>query len=139
MENNTNVYQLIVITLLIVIGLNATYAGLNLMLYSDGTALGLPLEILHFSPFADFFIPGVFLLLFNGISNIVVAFMALKNIKYYPRFITLQGIILLFWIVMQMIFLREANALQLIVLCLGMVLILLGEFLNENKDPFGLP
>jgi hypothetical protein len=138
MKNSFNT-RLIAIILLIIIGLNAIYAGANLMLHPDGTTIALPPEILRFSPFADFFIPGAFLFLFIGISNIVVAILAFMNIKYYPRLITLQGIILLFWIVMQMMFLREVNILQLIILSLGMALILIGEFLSENKNPFGFP
>lgn len=138
MNNAMNIYRVSVIILLFVIGLSAVFTGILLMLEPDGKIIGLSTEILSFSPFSDFFIPGIFLFMLNGIANIVAAVLALIKIQHYPRLITLQGIILLLWIVVQMMFLQEANALQLLMLIVSMVFIVIGEFLEEGKNPFGL-
>lgn len=138
MKNDIKYYRIGVSILLFIIGINAIFAGMLLMLEPDGTIIGLTPYILRFSPFKDFFIPGLFLFVLNGIANIVVAVLVLIKFKHYPRLITIQGMVLLLWIVMQMLFLREANIIQLVVLGLGMALILVGEIVTENKNPFGI-
>ena len=48
------------------IGLGAVAGGLGLVLEPDGSNLGMPLSMLEHSPFSDFLIPGLVLLLVNG-------------------------------------------------------------------------
>lgn len=48
------------------IGLGAVAGGLGLVLESDGSNLGMPLSMLEHSPFSDFLIPGLVLLIVNG-------------------------------------------------------------------------
>lgn len=137
MKNELKYYRIGVSILLFIVGFNAIFAGMLLILEPEGTTIGLPSELLRFSPFKDFLIPGICLFVLNGVANIAVAVLALIKFRHYPKLITIQGIVLLLWIVTQMIFLREANALQLLMLTLGMIFILVGEFLDENKYPFG--
>ena len=50
----------------IFIGIGAVAGGFGLVSAPDGSALGLPLELLEHSPFRDYFIPGLVLLVVNA-------------------------------------------------------------------------
>ena len=58
--------KIILVFLLAINGITATYGSLNLMAYPDGSALGLPMELLSKTPFESYFLPGLILLVSNG-------------------------------------------------------------------------
>jgi hypothetical protein len=55
-------------------GVTATWGGIELAGWPAGDAPGLqvPLSVLEHTPFRDFFVPGLLLLCFVGISNLLV-------------------------------------------------------------------
>ncbi|OYU81817.1 MAG: hypothetical protein CFE23_02760 [Flavobacterium sp. BFFFF1] len=134
MKNRNYLLRIAGIIILIIVGLNAVYAGIVLIVYPNGEILGLSRTILKYSPFTDFYIPGIFLLVLNGISSITVAISTAANKKYYPRLITMQGIILVFWLVFQVNYLRKVTTLQLAMLLLGILLISIGEIITVKKS-----
>ena len=52
----------------LVVALGAIPAGLALIIYPDGSAVGMSTTLLSQAPFQDFLIPGLFLLIGNGLS-----------------------------------------------------------------------
>ncbi|WP_298153353.1 hypothetical protein [Flavobacterium sp.] len=134
MKNRNYLLRIAGIIILIIVGLNAVYAGIVLIVYPNGEILGLSRTILKYSPFTDFYIPGIFLLVLNGISSITVAISTAANKKYYPRLITMQGIILVFWLVFQVNYLRKVTTLQLAMVLLGILLISIGEIITVKKS-----
>lgn len=131
MKKNNATFRIAGIILLWVIGINALFAGAALILQPDGRLLGFPAGLLRHSPFDDFFIPGIVLFLFNGISSVVIAVMAYRKNRYYSRLISVQGIVLLGWLIMQILFLRSVNGLQITLLAMGVFLIIIGEYIDE--------
>ncbi len=132
MRKKYNTTQIVGIILLVVIGLNALFAGSVFILHPDGSAMGLSDTLLQYSPFEDFLFPGIILLVFNGISSIVIAILTVRENRYYSLLIIIQGIVLVIWLILQMVLLRHANALQLIMLCCGMGLIVIGELISNK-------
>lgn len=132
MTAKINVIRVAGILLLFVIGFNAIFAGAALIYMPNGNILGLSSDILKYSPFEDFYVPGICLLLFNGISSIIVALLTINKNKYYTRLITLQGVVLILWLTLQVTFLREANIIQLIMFFAGILLIIVGEYINAE-------
>jgi hypothetical protein len=56
------------------IGISAFAGGASLMLAPDGSLLGLKIELLKHSPFANYFIPGLVLFLLMGIFPSIILF-----------------------------------------------------------------
>ncbi len=91
------------ITLLLLLAVSAFYGALNLIFYPDGQSLGLSVELLKNSGFSDFLIPGFVLLLFMGVLPIVIAVLSIQKIHNYSFWISLQGVILIIWLCIQLL------------------------------------
>jgi hypothetical protein len=59
------------------IGLSAVGGGLGLVLEPNGSNLGMPLEMLKYSPFSDFLIPGIVLLILLVVFQVSDSFTTL--------------------------------------------------------------
>ncbi len=55
------------------IGLGALGGGFMLVRDPSGSALGVPISLIEGSPFPDFLIPGIFLLVVNGVGSMIGA------------------------------------------------------------------
>jgi hypothetical protein len=64
------------------IGLGAVGGGLGLVLEPSGANLGMPLEMLNYSPLSDFLIPGIVLLIVNGLGSIAGSVFSFKLFQY---------------------------------------------------------
>jgi hypothetical protein len=121
------------IALLLFNGLTACFGGWLLMTRPDGSSLGMTVNILQYSPFSNFLIPGIVLFVANGLFSFIVAWLAIRNHPYALKLIILQGGILVGWIIVQMIMLREINYLHVIYGAAGMLLMACG-FMLLKKD-----
>ena len=63
----------ILLILLLVQGLGGVGGGLSLVLKPDGSVMGMPVSHLDGSPFSDYLIPGLILLLVLGVPPLVAA------------------------------------------------------------------
>ncbi len=63
----------ILLILLLVQGLGGVGGGLSLVLKPDGSVMGMPVSHLDGSPFSDYLIPGIILLLVLGVLPLVAA------------------------------------------------------------------
>ena len=62
------------------IGISAVPARIAMIIDPSGSIVGMPKEILIQSPFSDFLIPGIFLLMINGTGSL------LGGIASYQRY-----------------------------------------------------
>lgn len=125
--------QSLAIALLLFNGLTACFGGWLLMTRPDGSGLGMTVDILQYSPFSSFLIPGIVLFVVNGLFSFAVAWLALRHHPHMIKLIILQGGILVGWIIIQMIMLREINYLHIIYGGAGMLLVACG-FMLFKKD-----
>lgn len=105
--------------------INALIAGYSFMSDPSGGGMGISADRLKFSPFSNYFIPGLVLFVANGLLASVAAVMVMVKHKYYPLVVFIQGIILLGWIIIQAMFLREFNFLHFLFVAIGSLLVLL--------------
>ena len=89
------------IFLLLITGIAACYGGLSLIVDPTGESLGLSLNQLKFLPYRTYFVPGIILLGINGISSLFVALWVAKKRKHAGILVSLQGIVLTAWILVQ--------------------------------------
>lgn len=127
------VMKLIACILLLFNGFTALYGGWNLMVYPDGSRLGLSIDYLKYSPFHDYLIPGVCLFIANGIGSFFVLTVILVGKLKSSLFIKTQGSVLLIWIIVQSLMFDFVSALQFIYGSLGVILVVLGLYLANSE------
>lgn len=110
----------------IFVGVSAVSGALPMLLNPNGSSQGLTLEALQNTPFASYFIPGLILLLVNGIGSLIASYFSLK-LKIAAGILgVLFGIGLIIWMVTQFILIGYSNWLQPFYLTIGFVELLLG-------------
>ena len=100
---STKIIRVFSTLLLVFLGIGAFYGGVTLIIDPSGKLLGLPINVLDYTPFSNFFIPGIILLLFNGILSFVITFMTIKKYSKYEWMIVFQGLILGIWLTTEII------------------------------------
>lgn len=106
--------RILSILLLLFNGAGAIYGGWKLISDPDGESLGLSLDYLQHTPFADYLIPGLVLLIMNGLLSMVTAGLVLSRTKAYPLWIIFQGLVLTAWIIIQLIMIQFVYFLHLV-------------------------
>ncbi len=132
MKKLFKISRVVSICLLFFTGINAIIAGLLFIIDPTGEIMGISITYLSNSPFSNFLIPGITLFVVNGLMNIIVAILTLINYSNFPILIIIQGLLLSGWIVIQVIFVRDFNALHFIMLTIGVVLLILGIILRKQ-------
>ena len=114
------------------IGLSAVAGGLGLTLDPSGESLGMPLEMLQRSPFVTFLIPGLFLLLVNGIGTLIGATLSFRRHPLAGALAALLGAIMMAWIVLQVMWIGYGSWLQALYVVVGLVELGLGLLLRQR-------
>lgn len=105
--------------------LSAVFSGLLMISNPDENVMKLSITLLQGTPFKDFLIPGIFLSVLVGGSNLLAAFYNIKrHANRYNRAIA-GGIILCGWIVAQIILLQTFHWLQFVYLGIGLLIVLI--------------
>lgn len=112
--------------LLLVTAISALVAGYSLMTDPSGNGLHMNPSHLRYSPFTNYFIPGLILFTVNGLLNCIAVLFIIFRQKQYALAIIFQGCLLLGWIVIQAYLLRELNFLHILFAGIAILLILLG-------------
>lgn len=122
-----------IIILLLLNGVGALYGGSSLIRYPDGSGLGMTVDILKQSPFTNFLIPGIILLIINGIGSVVVLVTIIFNLRKQYFLVIGQGIVLCLWIIVQIMMIRQIIQLHYIMFAIGMLLIVLAYLLRKKR------
>ncbi len=119
---------------LLVNGAGAMYGGGLLVLDPSGEELGLPISWLDDTPFRDFFIPGLVLLLANGCCSFYVLGALVFHQRQAAKLVIFQGGLLTGWILVQLLMVRHFHPLQVIMGSIGLLLMICGrELLHPWK------
>jgi hypothetical protein len=126
--------RIIVFTILCFIALLAIGSGLIMMIDTSGRLLDLSTDILINTPFTNFLLPGIALVLLIGCSAALALFFWLgRQDERAYNWSLISGVSLLIWLILQMTFVQWANWLNY--LCLGgSILIILGALQLKNKS-----
>lgn len=128
--------------------ISAIPAGWALISDPSGRKLGFPLEMLEHSPFTNFLIPGLFLLVVLGIFPIIVFYGLItknelrwtqkmnlyKNYHWSWAFSYYLGLLLILWINMELMFIKEFSMLQVAYSILGVLIVILTHLPSTKKD-----
>ncbi|WP_428657854.1 hypothetical protein [Runella sp.] len=127
--------RFLAVLLLLFNGIGALYGGGSLMSDPTGQKIQLPLSYLQYSPFTDYFIPGIVLFIANGVLSMIVTGLVLIRHRHYAQFVVLQGAILCGWIVIQVLMVRNIYYLHYIMGFIGIALIGSGIILTLKDSP----
>lgn len=133
LPKTTRTLRIVAIVWLLLMGLNAVAAGYSFMVEPSGADIGIPLSYLQYSPFENYFIPGLVLFVTIGLGCLVAAFFAIKKFAFYPHLLFFQGCILLGWIVIQMVMVRDVAWLHVVCGLSGLSWMWMGILLVKEK------
>ena len=109
--------------------------GANLLLQDPtGRPMDIPVSVLQHSPFHSFFIPGLILLVSNGLLPLAFVVATAFGKLRFGRWIAFQGCVLFGWITIEVIMLREVVWLHYAYWALALLLVACGWALHRN-DP----
>ncbi|MFC2112672.1 hypothetical protein ACFLTA_05330 [Bacteroidota bacterium] len=115
------------------IGLGALGGGFMLVIDTSGSALGVPLSFLEGSPFPNFLIPGIFLLVVNGVGSLIGAGFSFTRRPYAQETAIVLGVILVAWIVIQVIIIRSFSWMHVLYFILGVLELGLGLYIRRHR------
>lgn len=142
LEMNTNSNQstsswpvtLWVLTIcLVFLGISAMGGGGQFLIDPTGDTIGMPVDVLGGSPFADFFIPGLILFIVLGVLPFVVLYGIYTTRRWARLAVLLVGIAVIVWIIVQGLIVGFGHWLQWLYLGLGFFIILLGLLPSVRK------
>jgi len=113
------------------IGIGAIPAGLAMIIDPSGSSLTMPLEMLANSPFSDFLIPGILLLLVNGIGSLVGGIASFLRYRFASEIAIGLGIFLIGWILAQ-IWWMGVHWAHILYIILGIAELTLGLVLRKK-------
>jgi len=116
----------------IFIGITAVLGGFGLVSDPTGDKMHIPLELLKSSPFTDYLIPGLVLLIINGTGNVLAGTLAFFRIRYAGNLAFFFGIFLTLYIAIEVWFIGLVNFSQPLYFILGLVELILGLKLSKS-------
>ena len=113
--------------------ISSLVGGGQLLYRTDGSTLGMSTELLRYSPFDDFLIPGLFLFIVFGFGSLAIFISGIKQTWYYARATKIQGILLLLWLIIQILNIRTFSWLQVLMALIALCLILMPGYLRKYR------
>lgn len=111
-------------------GLSGLAGGMGLVADPTGRSLGIPLDWLHGSPFDNYLIPGLVLLLALGVFPLAVTYRLRRRRRRSWLAALLVGVMLIIWIAVEILVVgyQPSPPLQLIYGLLGLIIVALVLF-----------
>ncbi len=149
MKRTVSSYLLVVLLVFLAVG--AIPAGLSLVIDPTGSSIGFPPELLdqlQGSPFKNFLVPGLFLVILLGFLPLLTSYglITRKNTKWLKKmnsyknrhwswaFSYYTGLILILWINMQLFFGIEFGILHFAYTLLGVVIVFVAQLPSTQKE-----
>jgi hypothetical protein len=119
-------YYIILFSIQVLIALVAIPAGWSYLTDPSGASMGVTVDLLSHSPFKNFLIPGLFLLLVHGAGNIAGAVLSIMGKPWAGKAGVALGIILCLWIIIQVWWITLSSFMQPLFFGIGLFEALLG-------------
>lgn len=114
------------------VGAGALAGGFALVRDPTGFTLGLPMSFLEGSPFPDFLIPGLFLLIVNGFGSLIGAGLSFTRRRCAQEMAIILGAVLASWIVIQIIIIRSFHWMHVLYFLLGVAELGMGLYIRRR-------
>jgi len=124
---------ILAIALLLFNGGGAFYGGFSFIMHPDGSGLKMSLDYLKHTPFNNYLIPGIILVIANGFLSFTAIVALIFKFQKSAWFVLVQGIVLTGWIVIQIFMIQTVDIFHYILGSVGVILIVLGWFLTKYE------
>jgi hypothetical protein len=113
-------YVWLAVILEVITGILAIPVGLSFATDPTGSGMGVPTAWIEGTPFGSYFVPGLYLLLVNGVGMLLVA--ALSVVRHWsaPWLTGVLGVGMVIWIVVQILLLPATMILTWVFLAIGL-------------------
>ncbi len=101
--------------------IGAIPAGYGMLSDTTGAGLGMSPDLLANSPLDSFLLPGLFLLLVNGVLNLAAAVISFTRNRFAGYAGLILGIALVLWIVIQVWWISLSSVLQPLFFIIGII------------------
>lgn len=115
------------------VAIGAIPAGLGYLADLSGSGMGTSPALLENSPFQNFLIPALFLLLVHGIGNAIAAFFSFKKKEIAGKLGFSLGVILCLWILLQVYWIGLSSFMQPLFFIIGFIEMVLGILIIKRK------
>ena len=119
-------YAWLAVVLEIFTAIPALIVGWQLVTDTSGATVGFPQGWIEATVFGSYLVPGLYLLVFNGLGMLVLAALTATRHWVAPWLTILLGAGLVIWILVQLVVMPEFSFLQAIYGLTGVVLVILG-------------
>ena len=116
----------------IFIGITAVLGGFGLVSDPSGTKMHVPLELLKDSPFTNYLIPGLALLIVNGAGNVLAGIFTFFRTRHAGNLAMFFGVFLTLYIAIEVWFIGLLNFSQPLYFILGLIELILGLKLSKS-------
>jgi hypothetical protein len=106
----------------VITGLAAIPVGWSLVTDPTGAGVGLPADWIGRTAFATYLVPGLYLLLANGVGMLIAAGLGVMGHRWAPWATGGLGAGLIVWIAVQLLVMPETSVLQWLFLAAGIAL-----------------
>jgi len=113
------------------IGLCGVAGGFGLVTEPSGVNLGFHVDLLSKSPFSDYLIPGLFLLVAIGVGSLAGGVLSILRYRYAGEIAGVSGALLVIWITAQVWWIGLTVWLQPLFFGLGLLELVLGLLLRR--------
>lgn len=127
-------YYIILGILLAFTGIGAVPAGLGYLADTSGQGMGTSTALLANSPLKSFLLPGLFLLIINGLGNLFGAFVAFTRKRIAGLAGFCLGIILVIWISIQVYWITLSSFMQPLFFFIGLAEAVLGWYIMKKDN-----
>jgi hypothetical protein len=118
-------YTWLAVAIEIITGILAIPVGLSFIADPTGQAMGLPAGWIEATPFGNYLLPGLYLLLMNGIAMLALAGLTVIRHWTAPWLTGVLGVGMVVWILVQIAVMPETMVLTWVFLGVGIVLSLI--------------
>ncbi len=115
----------------IFIGIGAVPTGIAMIADPGGSSLGMSIDMLINSPFSDFLIPGIFLLVVNGMGSLLGGLASFLWYRFAGEIAIGLGTFLIIWIVAQ-VWWMGVHWLHFLYIIFGIAELVLGLMLRKK-------
>lgn len=116
------------------VALGAIPAGILYLSDPSGTAMGNSTEMLAHSPFSNYLIPGLFLLIVIGLGSLAVSILSFLRKETASAAGIILGSILCIWIIIQVYWIGYLSFLQPLMFAVGLAEILTGLIIRKHQS-----
>ncbi|MDY0098772.1 MAG: hypothetical protein RBR81_06190 [Bacteroidales bacterium] len=114
--------------------IGAIPAGYGLLMDTTGQGVGMSTKLLENSPLNSFLLPGLFLLLVNGLAHLAGAWLSFTRHRYAGYTGLILGVLLSLWIIIQVAWISLSSVLQPLFLLIGLINTYLGWRIVKTRQ-----